>query len=52
MAERADSCESDIQEGFFCPICKADLKSFNSLKKHFEENHLGDQDSKGLNGIL
>ncbi|GLV40606.1 Rabenosyn-5 [Carabus blaptoides fortunei] len=41
----AESChESDIIEGFLCPICKADLKSFHRLKTHFQENHPEDQD--------
>lgn len=51
MAERADSVESDILEGFLCPICKADLKSFSRLKNHFQEIHPEDQDVlKSLKG--
>lgn len=51
MAERVDSYESDILEGFLCPICKADLKTLNRLKTHFQEQHPEDQDVlKSLKG--
>lgn len=53
MAERTDSVESDIIEGFLCPICKADLKSFSRLKNHFQETHPEDQDVlKSLKGRI
>lgn len=51
MAEKGESFESDILEGFLCPICKADLKTLSRLKIHFQENHPEDQDVlKSLKG--
>lgn len=45
--------DTEIIEGFLCPICKADLKSFPRLKTHFQENHPEDQDVvKSLKGNL
>ena len=36
--------ESDIKEGFLCPICLKDLNSPTNLSSHFEEFHQNDGD--------
>lgn len=39
-----EECE-EIVEGFLCPICHRDLKSFEFLTQHFEKYHSEDQDA-------
>lgn len=36
--------ESEIIEGFICPICKSDEKNVESLLKHFEDEHSEEKD--------
>lgn len=40
----ADGNDSDIIEGFLCPICKTDLKTPDQLTSHFETLHKEEQD--------
>ncbi|CRK90419.1 CLUMA_CG004163, isoform A [Clunio marinus] len=35
---------SDIMEGFICPICKSDQKKLESLLQHFEDKHSEEKD--------
>lgn len=36
--------DSEIVEGFICPICRSDEKNIESLLKHFDEKHSEDKD--------
>ncbi|KAG5675869.1 hypothetical protein PVAND_005737 [Polypedilum vanderplanki] len=36
--------ESEIKEGFICPICKSDEKNIEVLLKHFDEQHSEEKD--------
>ena len=31
--------DDDVREGFLCPICMQDLRSFHKLQNHFETSH-------------
>ena len=31
--------DSEIREGFLCPICMADLGALSQLQQHFEDAH-------------
>ena len=35
--------ESDVKEGFLCPMCMQDLGTASDLHNHFEEYHSGDK---------
>ena len=36
--------QSDVKEGFLCPICMQDLRTPTNLSSHFEEVHSEDKD--------
>lgn len=38
------SVESEIMEGFICPICKSDEKNIEKLLQHFEDKHSEEKD--------
>ncbi|XP_073974881.1 rabenosyn-5 isoform X2 [Rhodnius prolixus] len=40
----AESSESQVLEGFICPICKSDLGTAVSLLSHFQDEHSEEQD--------
>ncbi|KAM9326217.1 rabenosyn-5 [Gastrophryne carolinensis] len=40
--------QSEVREGFLCPLCLKDLQSFYQLQSHYEEEHsTEDRDVKG-----
>lgn len=39
-----DADQSEVLEGFLCPICKEDLKSPDRLTAHFDKVHSTDED--------
>lgn len=44
MSNPFDDDDSEILEGFLCPICKADLKTPERLTSHVETEHSEEQD--------